>query len=320
MHPRRWSRPGQRLRPVGGRHRLGDRARGAADGRHRIHRPVDLRAPVEGPRRGRHAAAGAHPRRPRAVAARHRPGVHAGRRRRRRPAHGLLPRRRQLPGHPALRDAGADPARLIARQALGIRSDATVLAMLPGSRNSEVELMIEHFLGAAALFAEQTPDTVTVIPCVRPAIRERVETALQAYPKLVVKLYEGNARQALVACDVALVKSGTSTLEAMLLHRPMVVSYRLGWWTYQLAKRVLRTPYVALPNILAGRPLVPELLQHEGTAQALAQALQQELHAAAQDAENTGAFEQLHQQLRQGADAKSAASVLRLLAENTTGS
>ena len=94
----------------------------------------------------------------------------------------------------------------------------------------------------------------------------------------------------------------------------------MGWWTYQLAKRVLRTPYVALPNILAGRALVPELLQHEGTAQALAEALQQELAAAAQGAENTGAFEQLHQQLRQGADAKSAASVFRLLALYVNGS
>ncbi len=227
-------------------------------------------------------------------------------------------------GHPLADEidllAGANPARLSARQTLGLAADATVLAMLPGSRNSEVDLMIEHFLGAAALFAEKTPGSVTVIPCLRESIKKRVEKSLQGYPNLAVKLYDGNARQALVACDVALVKSGTSTLEAMLLHRPMVVSYRLGWWTYQLAKRVLRTPYVALPNILAGRALVPELLQHEGTAQALADALQQELAAAAEGAENTAAFEVLHKQLRQGADAKSAASVLRLLAANVTGS
>lgn len=227
-------------------------------------------------------------------------------------------------GHPLADEidlsAGADPARLSARQALGLTAERTVLAMLPGSRNSEVDLMIEPFLGAAALFAEENPGSVTVIPCVRPSIKARVEKALQDYPNLEVTLYEGNARRALVACDVALVKSGTSTLEAMLLHRPMVVSYRLGWWTYQLAKRVLRTPYVALPNILAGRALVPELLQHEGTAQALAQALQQELMAATHGAENTAAFEALHKQLRQGADAKAAASVLRLLAAKVTGS
>ncbi|XOV82057.1 MAG: lipid-A-disaccharide synthase [bacterium] len=230
-------------------------------------------------------------------------------------------------GHPLADEidlhAGAPQARLNARQALGLATDTadtTVLALLPGSRNSEVDLMIEHFLGAAAIFAQQTPGTVTVIPCVRPSIKQRVEKALQDHPNLVVKLYEGNARQALIACDVALVKSGTSTLEAMLLHRPMVVSYRLGWWTYQLARRVLRTPFVALPNILAGRALVPELLQHEGTAEALAAALRRALNAAAEDAQNTRVFERLHKQLRQGADAKSAASVLRLLAEKTTGS
>ncbi len=231
--------------------------------------------------------------------------------------------RAEFVGHPLADeislDAGSDPARQSARSQLGIATQGTVLALLPGSRNSEVDLMIEHFLGAAALFARQHPDCLTVIPCVRPSIKQRVVAALLEYPQLSVKLYEGNARQALVACDVALVKSGTSTLEAMLLHRPMVVSYRLGWWTYQLAKRVLRTPFVALPNILAGRALVPELLQHEGTAQALASALQQELAMAGGDAENTAAFAALHRQLRQSADAKSAASVLRLLAGNATG-
>lgn len=231
--------------------------------------------------------------------------------------------RAEFVGHPLADeiglDAGSPAARQAARLPLGIATQATVLALLPGSRNSEVDLMIKHFLGAAALFAQQHPDCVTVIPCLRPSIKERVEAALLEYPQLSVILYEGNARQALVACDVALVKSGTSTLEAMLLHRPMVVSYRLGWWTYQLAKRVLRTPFVALPNILAGRALVPELLQHAGTAQALASALQQEFDTAGGGAENTAAFEQLHRQLRQSADAKSAASVLRLLTGNATG-
>ena len=83
-------------------------------------------------------------------------------------------------------------------------------------------------------------------------------------------LYDGHARRALIAADIALVKSGTSTLEAMLLRCPMVVGYRLGALSYQLAKRVVRTPYVALPNILAGRELVPELLQDAATGPALA--------------------------------------------------
>jgi lipid-A-disaccharide synthase len=140
-----------------------------------------------------------------------------------------------------------------------------------------------------------------------------VEQALEKYPIANVTLYDGDARLALVAADIALVKSGTSTLEAMLLHRPAVVSYRLGRMTYQLAKRVLRTPYVALPNILAGRELVPELLQDAASGPALADALDRELHNALANSAYIDEFCRLHEQLRCGADAKAAAAVLRLL-------
>jgi lipid-A-disaccharide synthase len=210
-------------------------------------------------------------------------------------------------------DAGAPQAQAAARQALGLSADSVVLAVLPGSRGSEVALMITDFLAAARLFSAKHPDTQVIIPCLRPQLTQRIEQALADYPDLRVTLYNGNARQALQAADVALVKAGTSTLEAMLLHRPMVVSYRLGALSYQLAKRVVRTPYVALPNILAGRELVPELMQDAATPQALAQALDQQLQRARQDDSYAASFSQLHRQLAQGANAKAAAAVLRLL-------
>ena len=197
------------------------------------------------------------------------------------------PVRAEFVGHP-LADAidlqaGAQVARCAVRRELGISENDTVLAMLPGSRNSEVALMIEPFLAAARKFAAAHAPAHVVVPCLRPAIRARIEAALAEQAPLPVTLYDGNARQALTACDVALVKSGTSTLEAMLLHRPMVVSYRLGAVSYQLARRLVRTPYVALPNILAGRELVPELLQDAGTGEALAAALASELARSRQD-------------------------------------
>ena len=133
------------------------------------------------------------------------------------------------------------------------------------------------------------------------------------HPDLDVVPYDGDARAALTACDVALVKSGTSTLEAMLLHRPMVVSYRLGELTYQLVRHLLRTPYVALPNILAGEELVPELLQHAATPAALAEKLLEQLDKRAGNTEYLARFEALHRQLRLGANERAAEAVLSWL-------
>lgn len=220
-------------------------------------------------------------------------------------------------GHPLADEidmqASSPAARGAARAQLGLNAEDTVLAMLPGSRNSEVDLMISHFMAAAEIFVARQAPAHVVVPCLRPEIRARMEAVLRTRSDLPVTLYDGNARAALTACDIALVKSGTSTLEAMLLHRPMVVSYRLGPVSYQLVKRLVRTPYIALPNILAGRELVPELLQHDGTGQALAAALDQQLAAARQSGGLVTPFLELHEQLQQGADAKAAAAVLGLL-------
>ena len=232
-----------------------------------------------------------------------------------------LPLRAEYVGHPLgdqiSQQAGNDEARCAARERLDIPPHETVLAVLPGSRNSEVNLMIADFVDAARRFATDHAPAHIVIPCLRPAIRMRVEQALEGYDALPVTLYDGNARDALTAADVALVKSGTSTLEAMLLHRPMVVSYRLGRLTYQFARRVLRTPYVALPNILAGRALVPELMQDAATGAALAQALTVELQKVRQNPDYLAPFIELHNELRQGADVKAAGAVLRLLEQKS---
>lgn len=217
-------------------------------------------------------------------------------------------------GHPLADEIGpemSNPAhQRTARDQLGLGIDNPVVAVLPGSRSSEVKLMAPGFLAACRLLQNALPGVQFVVPCLRPVIRQAMEQQLEAHPNLAVTLYDGNARRPLTACDAALVKSGTSTLEAMLLHRPMVVSYRLGELTYQVVSRLLRTPYVALPNILAGKALVPELLQHEATAEALAEKLIAELYRAERDDEYLTQFEQLHAALRQGANERAAAAVL----------
>lgn len=225
-------------------------------------------------------------------------------------------------GHP-LADAiapedGADAARLAAREALGLPPGPPVLALLPGSRMSEVRLLGGTFLEAAERFTASHPGTVCVVPCVRPAIADWLAEARRGHPRLALHAYRGDARQALTACDVALVKSGTSTLEAMLLRRPMVVSYRLGALSYRIVRLLLRTPYVALPNILAGRALVPELLQDAATPDALADALTAELDKARVQPEYLAEFERLHQTLRRHADARAAEAVAEWLPANRT--
>lgn len=223
-------------------------------------------------------------------------------------------------GHP-LADAigpedGGETAQAAARASLGLDVADTVIALLPGSRLSEVRLLGERFLVAAELVQQTLPAARFVVPCLRPAIAEWLDAERQAHPQLRLLAYQGDARLALTACEAALVKSGTSTLEAMLLARPMVVSYRLGPITYRLVRGLLRTPYVALPNILAGRQLVPELLQGAATPRALADALLRELDKARHDPEYLSEFRRLHALLRRDADARAAEAVIRSLERN----
>ena len=221
-------------------------------------------------------------------------------------------------------DAGSSDARQRTRAQLQVAADDLVIAVLPGSRGSEVGLMLEPFLQAAQILTNKMPERriSLLIPCVNESRRQQIEQGLQQFPQLPVTLVNNDARSALVAADAAMIKSGTSTLEAMLLRRPMVVSYRLGNLSYRIASRLVNTPFIALPNILAGQALVPELIQDAATPEAIAQALVEQLEAVADSSRQTNAmlaFQQLHQQLRQGesgqgASATAAGEILDLLA------
>lgn len=217
-------------------------------------------------------------------------------------------------GHPLADEidplAGSSKQQAVAARSLGIEPSARCIAVLPGSRMSEVKLMLTGFLEACEILQAQHVDSVFVVPCISAAIEKYVIAAGSRHPDLQLVTYRGDARRALTGCMGAIVKSGTGTLEAMLLRRPMVVSYRLGELSYQIVRRLLKSPFVALPNILAGRALVPELLQHEATPEALAAGLTQELERAARGDEYFGEFSRLHESLRLDADARAAQAVL----------
>lgn len=187
-------------------------------------------------------------------------------------------------GHPlTARLSPVTPAqRLAARAELGLAADQPVLALLPGSRAGEYRRLAGLFLDTAQWLRANGRPCAVVIPLIDAAARAVVEGELRARGAgLSCTLLGGGAQQAMTAADAVLLASGTATLEAMLLARPMVVAYRLAPLTYAIAKRLVHTPHVAIPNLLAGRRLVPEFIQHAATPAALGAALAELLDPAA---------------------------------------
>ena len=212
-------------------------------------------------------------------------------------------------GHPLADEIRVAGDRRAARACLGL-DGAPLIALLPGSRMAEVALMGDLFLRAAAAFTALRPGARFVVACVDEKVQAAMRALLDASSIAArTSLVVGASRLVVAAADAALIKSGTGTLEAMLLERPMVVAYRLGRFTAMVVRRLLRTPHVALPNILAGRRVVPELLQEAATPEALAAELATVL-SPAKEASMLIEFRAIAVQLRRGANAAAAEAVL----------
>ena len=213
-------------------------------------------------------------------------------------------------------DDGSEAAQSRARQALEVTTEGKVIALLPGSRRSEIDFLGKLFLDAAALLDEAFPGAVFLIPMPRPAVHEAMQAVLAAHPRgkeLAVRLVPGQSRTVIAAADMVLAKSGTATLETMLLRRPMAVSYRLGAVSAWLVLRLKKSDFVALPNILAGEALVPELLQEDAEPRRLAAALTEQYRRSQTDDTYFRACAHWHDQLRQGGASKAADAVLALI-------
>ncbi|MFP1734995.1 lipid-A-disaccharide synthase [Lonsdalea quercina] len=205
------------------------------------------------------------------------------------------------------------PDKLAARARLGIAPDVRCLAILPGSRGAEVDMLSKDFLLTARLLRESCPDLEIVVPLVNARRRQQFEEIKnEVAPDLNVRLLDGLAREAMIASDAALLASGTAALECMLAKCPMVVGYRMKPFTFWLASKLVKTPWVSLPNLLAGRELVKELLQTECTPDKLAEALLPWLQDSVQVHELQETFLHLHQQIRCDADEQAAQAVLEL--------
>lgn len=219
-------------------------------------------------------------------------------------------------GHPLADMIPEEDQTASARLQFRISRERKVIALLPGSRQSELRYMADNFIATAKLLARRIEQPLFLVPLVSRETRELFEAALYRADaaELPLKILFGHARDALAAADVALVASGTATLEAMLLKKPMVIAYKMAEASFQLMRRMGYLPYVGLPNILAGEFVVPELLQHDATPENLAQALLNTLNDTVLRERILQRFAAMHRELKCNTAEQAARAVLPLLA------
>ena len=218
-------------------------------------------------------------------------------------------------GHPLADMIPLEPAKEEARAQLRLPAGKLIVALLPGSRRSELQYMASAFVLAAHRFRQEVHEVHFVCPMVTRETRELFERAVHENQRtdLPLTLLFGHSHEALAAADLALVASGTATLETALFKTPMVIAYRQSPISWAIMRRMLYLPYVGMPNILAGEKLVPELLQDEATPANLAGALLTLLRDTASQRRQVDRFHELHGVLRQNTAEKAAEAVLSTL-------
>jgi len=218
-------------------------------------------------------------------------------------------------GHPLADVFPLHPDRDAARELLDLPRERRVVALLPGSRQSEVRNLADTYIATAKRMIERDPWLCFLVPLATRETRAIFEEALHRNEALdlPIRMLFGHAVEAMTASDVVLVASGTASLEAALVKRPMVITYRIGKWQYRLMKRMAYLPWVGLPNILCNEGLVPELLQDEATPENLAAALDAWLNDPDRRAALEARFTELHLTLRQNTAEKAAEAILPYL-------
>ncbi|WP_406829181.1 lipid-A-disaccharide synthase [Microbulbifer sp. ARAS458-1] len=219
-------------------------------------------------------------------------------------------------GHPLADEIPLDVDVAGARRALGLTQQDEVIALLPGSRGGEVRLLGPLFMQAALWCQQRRPGLKFVLPAASPERRDQLEQQLVQTPalqELSLTILDGNSQQALAAADAVLIASGTATLETMLMNKPMVVAYKMAALSYAIFSRMLHTPWVSLPNLLAQKELVPEILQDDATPETLGAALLNYFHDPLLGDQLRREFSEMHQELRRNASDKAADAVCALL-------
>ncbi|MFT5176485.1 MAG: lipid-A-disaccharide synthase [Gammaproteobacteria bacterium] len=218
-------------------------------------------------------------------------------------------------GHPLADELQSCPDHSQARSALRLPCAGQVVALLPGSRNTEVEALSARLIGSAHWLAARRSPLSFVVPLISDSTHERFARALHESPgPAVFKLIRGDARTAMAAADVVLLASGTATLEALLIGRPMVITYRTHPLTWAIGRRMLNVDCVGLPNLLAGRPLVAELLQDAGSPRRLGAEVLALLDCAQARSSQVGEFAAIAATLRNNASECAADAIAEVIA------
>ncbi len=220
-------------------------------------------------------------------------------------------------GHPLAGEIPQRPNIVEARTRLDIDQQRPLLTLMPGSRAGEVALMAELFLNVATGLLKTYPQLQFLIPAANADRHRQLEEMLAAYPQLPVRLIEQQSLLAMEAADAVLLTSGTTALEAMLLKKPMVVSYRMGNISYKLIKPFIKTAYASIPNLLANEMLVPEFIQQDATEENLLDAVIEALDSNNRD-KLEARFDQLHDQINRDSGNAAAAAIAKLIGQPDT--
>ncbi|MDO6562615.1 lipid-A-disaccharide synthase [Amphritea sp. 1_MG-2023] len=217
-------------------------------------------------------------------------------------------------GHPLANMIPLEPDKGAARAALKLPFSQQIVALMPGSRGGELKYLAEPFLETARWLLKRNADLVFVLPAANQQRYDHLRELIDRhYSDLPIVLTLKRSREVLTAADAVLIASGTATLEAMLLKKPMVVAYRMASLTYKILSRLVKSPYISLPNLLADAPLVPEILQNDVRPEVLGPAMEQALLESGSQSELKQRFYAIHQQLRQDANKKAVDAIEQLL-------
>jgi lipid-A-disaccharide synthase len=219
-------------------------------------------------------------------------------------------------GHTMADDIAIKPDKQKARHALQLKEHDVVLAVLPGSRKREVDTLIDVFIQSCLLLKSDIKHLKVLIPVINRHRKDQVDQYIRTHnPDLSIQVVIGHAREVMIASDAVLLASGTATLEAMFCKKNMVTSYKLSSLTYQMMKRLYKAKYFALPNVLAGEKLIPELLQDDVTPQTISALLLPMLTLQSGNEQQAliAKFETLHASLKKDADVQAALAVANLI-------
>jgi lipid-A-disaccharide synthase len=216
-------------------------------------------------------------------------------------------------GHPLADQFPMQSDQAEARKALDLKCSGKLIALLPGSRGGEVKMLGQTFIETARWCLHQRSDLTFIIPAANDQRKQQLESLLREHGAgLPIRLIDGQSQQVMAASDVVLMASGTTTLEALLIKRPMVVAYRMARLSYAIISRLMTAPYISLPNLLAGEALVPEILQDDARPEMLGPLLLDRLHEREQQP-LIERFKQIHEELRLDASNRAADVLLTMI-------